>query len=211
MNINKTLISSLLKDIVVKSLLPNIIKVVICLIIHWVILSFWIYNYYTDSENTKIILIIIIGGVLPILSYGYWGLGSFLLKSYAFIHEKIITVYIKEFTDKMAIKIINKTTTIEENNTTIIKQFETYIINKIKNLPSSIKRIIKWVLKRINFTDQIIMNTEIIHRKDQDEISNHLNDIISNILLEASENIMPFWVKWLILINIILFALIWFI
>lgn len=206
----KVIAKSLLKGIIAKSLIPILILVSICVIFHWIILSVWFYMDYENADKTKIILMILIGGVLPVLSYGLAGLRRFLHKAYLIIHKTVVISWVKEYADQMALEIVNRdvVNTLEKKNQNVEK-FNTFISAKASKLPTLVKRIIKWVIKKINILEIIKFELKRLKRNDLQEISTQIEKFTCEKLIDVSKNLLPFWVLFLVPIQIIAFIVLW--
>ncbi len=209
--VKKVLPKATLKAIFTKSLLPQIFLVGSIVILHWIFLGTWIYNNFDSADKTKLAVMCIVGGVLPVLVYGIWGFRRFVMKSYLIIHETILKIWIEEYTDQLASNVVERDlmTQLDQQDGKVFK-FRTYILDKAENLPSIIKRLIKWLLKKVNIAEEINQKAQLLKRNDKSEISEKLNVFISEKLIDISGNLVPGWVTILVPIHIILLAVAWF-
>lgn len=205
-------IKAILKEILLKALLPQAILTIGYIFLHWFIVSLWLYLNYEEINNVKLLLIVLLGGSLPLFSYGVWSLRKFLIKAYLIIHNKLIKFYLKDFCDEMAHNITNKREHfIEENqHLEILLKFKVWIDKKVETLPSFIKMITTFVIKKIKHYDFNLQILALLKEANQQEISELLNKEISNLLVEGSNRVIPFSVIYLIPLNVILLIGLWF-
>ncbi len=199
------------KEVLRRALLPNSLLAVLLIFLHWVIISLWLaFNYENQSWITNLI-IIAVGGSSTVFTYFMWGLRRFLIKAYLIIHYNIINLWLHPFCKGIADKVLNgnllEELKVEESS--ILHQWYTYVIDKSKDLPKFIQWIIRAVLRKVGYSDDLAHKIKLIVNKDTDEISHLISDEISYRLIAASNRLVPAQIIYLIPINIILIIILW--
>jgi hypothetical protein len=195
------------------ALLPNLLLVPFLIFLHWLILAIWFfYNYDDQGLSTRIIITLSVG-FLVFFTYVLWCIRRFLIKAYSIIHYNMINIWLLPFSKTIADKVLNNDL-LEElklNDSSIIHEWRIYLLEKSQGLPSIIQRIIKMVLRKIGYTDDLAYKIKRIANKDTDEIANLMSDDISSRLIAGSHRVLPAQIRYLIPINIILIIVIWII
>ncbi|NOQ70645.1 MAG: hypothetical protein GQ574_01505 [Crocinitomix sp.] len=199
------------KEVLRRAFLPNALLVPLLILLHWIIISIWFaYNY--DHQNIITHIIVgLLGGSFTILTFFFWGLRRFLIKAYLIIHYNIINLWLHPFCKNMADKILNNDLLdeLEMGENGIVREWVNYLNEKSKTLPKIIQRIIKMVLRKVGYSDDLAYKIKLIVNKDTDEIAHLISDELSYRLIAASNRVVPAKIIYLIPINIILIILLW--
>ncbi len=67
---NYSSVKTILRQILTKSLLPQVVLVLLILSVHWLIISLWFYFNYETTRKIQLIIITLVGGSLPFYAYG---------------------------------------------------------------------------------------------------------------------------------------------
>ena len=204
-------IKTTVKGILLKALLPQLLLTASYILMHWLIVSFWLYLNHENTDNVKLLIVTLLGGFMPFFTYGLWALRKFLIKSYLMIHHKLITPWLLDFSDQTAEQMINnKDKIIEDNkNFEIILKFKDWIIDKTKNLPQFIKTVANYIIRKMGYPVELEQKLKFVKENNVVELSHVINTEISNALIESSYRIMPRIIFWLIPINIVLIICLW--
>lgn len=203
-------IAKILKDVTIKALLPQIIIGIIALIINWINIGIWSAIKFSEFQTYVSIIIILVCVVLPIFIYFFRGSGLFFKKAYMIVHQEVITDLIKEFSLKITDEIFKKTSNLEQNKPLIINRLKEWIKEKSITYPSRLKKVINFALKRIPLYDEI--ETIANNKNDNQEfVSTEIFNRLNTLVIDTVENAFPFWLSWLIPINLIIMLVIWFV
>ena len=218
-SISKAEISLTLKELFFKAFIPQAAITSFYVICNWSIVTLWLTSNYNTYDTFQLLIIGLLGGTAPFVSYGVWAIRRFIVKSYLIIYDRIIHLWLEEFCNEIAIKISeNKTdTTLSKGNIDsdnfdeleIIQKLRTWIVDKSQNFPIFIKKIIHFVLKKIDPTFEIEQRMKNFDFKNPKEISEFLKIELAKILIDASNRLIPYQVIYLIPINIILLITLW--
>jgi hypothetical protein len=205
-------IKTALRNILHQALIPMTLVTILCIFIHWITVSIWLYNNYGETNGTKLIIITLLGGSLPVLAYGLWGLRRFIIKSYLIIHDKIIKFWLKDFSNHIATKLIANSEKIKEQNQPIkiIAEFKIWINEKVETLPVFIKKISNYIIRKAGLSDDIEQKIKLIEGGDIDKVSELIDYEITQIIIQSSNRVIPPFVIYLIPLNILLLIGLWF-
>ena len=85
------------------------------------------------------------------------------------------------------------------------------IIDKVEKFPLLIQRIIKVILNRVGINNDLGNYIELVKEGNKSKISSSLNENLTKLLFQATDNLFPSWVTYLVPINSLLFIILWFI
>jgi hypothetical protein len=209
--LTKTVVIDTTKELLRRALLPNALLVPFLIFIHWVVISIWFYYHY-DQQNILTHLIVgLLGGSFTTFTYSMWGLRRFLIKAYLIIHYNIINIWLIPFCKRMAEKLLKSDyineAEIEEAH--IMMEWLRYLKEKSKELPKIVQFIIRMVLRKIGYTDELADKIKTLVNRDVDELAHIISDEISFQLIAASNRVVPAKIIYLIPINIVLIILLW--
>ena len=220
LTVSKSEISNALKELLFKAFIPQALITSFYIICHWSIVTLWLTLNYNTHTTTKLFIIGLLGGATPFVSYGFWALRIFLIKSFQIVFNRIVSLWLEEFCNKISIdisqKITSKTTSQNDLNTfdfdelQIIQKLRTWIINKSQDAPIFIKKITGFVLKKISPDFEIKEKIKNIDFTNPKEVSKLLTVELSKALIKASNKLIPFQVIYLIPFNILLLIALWF-
>lgn len=210
---NKTIIVNTLKEVLRRALLPNVILVPFIIFLHWTVVSIWLYYNYDHVDFRHKIILVGLGGGLPVLTYNLWGLRRFLIRAYLVIHNNIIQIWLHPYCKKMADHIIQSDlmNELEANRSSLVVEWIDYLKEKSQQLPTILRKIVQVVIRKIGYSNELDEKIRLLSNKNSDEIANVMNREIANRLIAASNQIVPAYIIYLIPINIILMILLWFI
>ena len=221
-NPSKSSISDAVKDIFLKCVIPQVLATCIYVLLHWAAVTYWLSSRYQTYDSFKLMIIGLLGGSAPFLSYGIWAFRKLLISSFSVFYDHFIHHWLKEFCTEIADKITNKTdhnrsiadeTELKDHNVDqlhIIQSLRNWIIEKSQDLPIILKKMTHFLAKKIDSTFEIEDKLKRLNSTDPEEISAFLKVELSQILTKTSRNIIPFQVIYLIPINIALLILLWY-
>jgi hypothetical protein len=199
------------KEVFRRAFLPNALLVPFLIFIHWLVIALWFYFNYDHQNVFTQIIVTLLGGSFTIMTYFLWGIRRFLIKSYLIIHYNIVNIWLHPFCKGIADKILNNGV-LEEyelGENSIAQEWVTYLNEKSQTLPKIIRRIIKIVLRKFGYSDDLAYKIKLIVNKDSNEIAHLISDELSYRLIAASNRVFPAQIIYLIPINIILIILLW--
>ena len=204
---------SLFKSLLFRGVLPQVFFVMLLVLIHWSLISLWGYLNYDSNSAQKISLVSLLGGVIPVITYSLWGLRKVLLKTFSIFHEKVLKHWVNDFCDSLSDKLIRGEylSKLESDNNSIFIQFSKVIIDKVERFPLLIQRIIKVILNRVGINNDLGNYIELVKEGNTSKISSSLNENLTKLLFQATDNLFPSWVTYLVPINSLLFIILWFI
>lgn len=205
-------ISEIFKEILRRVVLPQVIVTILLVLLHWILITVWLAVNFDDYEPLHLIIISLLGGSLPIWAYGIWAFRKFVIKSYRILHDGLVRFWLKEFCDNIAKNIVQKRDLItpDDSSAEIIAHFKEWITAKSDNLPSILKRLIRYTLRKMGYTENLKQRILTAKSGNVDEISDLINEELSDRLIAASNEVIPGWIVYLIPINTILFIALWF-
>ena len=204
-------IKSVLKEILFKALLPQTLKIIVYVLLNWSMVSLWLYLNYEEIEGIKLLIITLLGGVIPIFAYGICALRKFIIKAFLIIHNRILKHWLNLYCAELALKVKNGELLLEKNlQSEIVIQFKIWITKKIENLPVIIKKVSLYIIRKIGYSDSLEEKLKSLNKENADQISVLINEEFSRLLIESSHKIIPYYVIFLIPVNIILLIGLWF-
>jgi len=208
----KEVVSSLVKAIVYRSLLPQVFYVMLLVILLWAIASLWFYLNYETASVQKLTLISLLTGGIPVITYSIWGIRRFLNKGYIIFHDRVVSLWIQEFSESLANEIVTKNYLIylEKEQSSILNQLRMQLLKKVALFPAVIQRVFNSILNRIGINDDLDKQIRLVKNGKTGEISELLNRKISKLVLTTNDNLFPGWIKYLIPINTIMYLGLWF-
>ena len=204
--------SSLIKEILFKVFLPQVFYVFLLVIIHWLIATLWVSLNYNVASDKKLILVSLLSGLIPLVTYILWGIRRFLMKGYLIFHKRIVSYWIQDFSNTLADEIVrgNYLKNLKNEQNTVLSQFKTQLFKKMNRYPKYLQSLMKFILNKIGVDDSLDQQIKLIENGNIEEVALFLNQKISKLVLKANENLFPNWVAYLIPINTILFLVLWF-
>lgn len=163
-------------------------------------------------EEYKLGISSLIGGLTPVFVYGIWGFRRFIIRTYRVLHEQIIAKWVEEFSNKTADRILNSNVLkeLEKTKESISYKFSKMLRDKTENFPKLAKKLIAAISRRIPLSDEIDQSIRLVEEKNQSGIATRINDWCTDVLFETSENIIPTWTVYLVVVDIILMIALWF-
>ncbi len=149
--------SPLVKAILFRSLLPQVFYVMVLVIIHWAIASFWISLNFEIATKQKLTLVGLLTGIVPVITYGLWGVRRFLNKGYIIFHNRVVKCWIQDFSQSLARKIVkeNYLKQLEAEQSSILHQLRVQLLQKNELFPSIIQRLFKFLLNKIGMNNDL--------------------------------------------------------
>lgn len=186
---------------------PNFVFATLLIWAHWFLTGLWLYLNHGIYSIEKELLIGFLSSVLPLIAYQAWGVKRFVKKAYLIIHESIVSVWLDFFSLDMAREAISNAKPLDNE---LLLKWKKYLEEKTEALPALIRFIVKVVARKIGLRKEFFDQFNEIKNKDESALAELIHVSISNVLIEKSENVVPRFFTYLLIVNTIFLVSLWF-
>lgn len=196
-----------------KALLPNFILFSILIFIQWLAVGVWFMFSEHQHSDSITAIITFVSAIIPILALGVWAIRRFVIKSFSVLHEMIVKKLVEEFARKEAKYIVGYIDSkLKDSKWNVILKLKDWIEDKIKKSPSIIQKLIRFALSKIGYSEELERKINLITSNDEEEYFNLMNIFLNDLIQDAYEKSIPFWIGYLVLIiNYGFLIALWFI
>lgn len=182
------------------------------IVLQWILMGIWLAFHYDDSTPFMITLVSVMGGVFSVIVCWIWALRRFVVRACGILHEELIRYWILEVTNRAAGKLTEagEDTGLFKTVREILDALKNVFNEKAEKAPKIIRRLVRYITRKMGFTPDFSEKFTAIMTGDKAQISGSLEQEISKQLYGLYGKIIPGWIGYCVVFNIILLIVVWF-
>ncbi len=191
-------------NFLLKGVLVSIGIFVLAMIVNSVILGFWYAYRQNEISTNQLVITGILAGVYPIAVYIIIG----IVRSIKVILKEIVVVVIipaiEKYMDKLEKEKFEKMVENNDFSSVILE----VVYEKLRGMHGWMRKLTEWLLSKVNISiDLLSLGENGAYEEIKSKILEYLEEVFENTI----DALVPFWIRILIPVHLILLVVIWFI
>ncbi|MCB9224991.1 MAG: hypothetical protein H6582_12475 [Crocinitomicaceae bacterium] len=197
-----------LREIFTKAILKNVLIAGAVIFLHYLVIGTWAYQSFEIKPVVRIAISVGLVASFTSFVWSVWAARAITIDGYRILHEKYVKYWVKDYCDKQAELILKEGSPTDG---LFIDELRKWLLDKAQKVSPKVYQWVKFILRK--FKVMHIMDTIENYRNqnDREGLSNYLNDMVCQALMERVDAIVPAFIKYLIPFTIGSVIAIWFI